>query len=211
MGSSRRFTLFVLTLLATALSLSDPSEKPHQQIPDLQEYKHQVLARLVDEALSGDADVILENELEVLESSDTVTPQRINFASGLAGATIAASNPEMTGAKGLLLPDADAYALSRCDAKKFVVIQLPEDVAIDEVLLTNEERYSSAVHQFRLTGSLKYPTTEWVVLGNFSAANVLGEQRFIISSKAFVRYLKMTWLSHFGTEFYCTLSRVQVR
>jgi len=81
----------------------------------------------------------------------------------------------------------------------------------DELLISNEERYSSAVRDFRVTGSLKYPAAEWIVLGNFTAENRFGDQRFSIGVKAFVRFIKVTWLNHYGSEFYCTWTRVQVR
>lgn len=179
---------------------------------DLNEYKSQLLARISEESsgvFEDDGEAVIETDDD--DDARDSPAHRTNFASSSLGASVMSANPEMTGPKSLLVGDADAYALSRCDAKKFVVIQLSEDVLVDELVISNEERYSSAVRELRATGSLKYPATEWVVLGNFTAANKLGEQRFPVTAKSFVRFLKLTWLSHYGAEFYCTWTRVQVR
>jgi hypothetical protein len=167
--------------------------------------------------LSRDPDTETEMEME-LEAPDGLSggaraPIRANFASQAAGAVIMGANPEMSGTSSLLSGDADSYALSRCDAKKWVVVQLSEDVIVDELVISNDEKYSSAVHHFRVLGSQKYPTSEWMVLGNFSAANMLGEQTYRILpafKQQFVRFLKINWLSHYGNEFYCTWSKVRV-
>lgn len=181
-------------------------------VADLNEYKSQLLARIYEESMGAaeeDGEAVIETDDD--DGVRDSPAHRTNFASSSLGASIMAANPEMTGPKSLLVGDVDAYALSRCDAKKFVVIQLSEDVLVDELVISNEERYSSAVRELRATGSQKYPATEWVVLGNFTAENRLGEQKFPVASKTFVRFLKLTWLSHYGAEFYCTWTRVQVR
>lgn len=140
--------------------------------------------------------------------------RRTNHASHDAGAAVIAASAEMTGVKSLLGGDADAYALSRCDAKKWVVIGLAEDLLVDALVLSNEEKYSSSVASFRLLGSAKFPAAEWFVLGNFSAARRLGEQAFLVTAPAarttYLRYLKVVWTAHHGSEFYCTWTRLRV-
>ena len=61
-----------------------------------------------------------------------------------------------------------------------------------------------------MLGSLVFPTDDWVKLGNFTVANVKHAQRFALDEPKWVRYLKLNLLSHYGTEFYCTLSVVEV-
>lgn len=163
----------------------------------------------------GVLEVAYDEDVEIIETEkegevDPSKQHRTNFASEAAGAVIMGSNPEMTGVGSLLAADGDSYALSRCDAKKFVTIGLSEDVMVDTLVLTNEEKYSSSVQHFRVLGSQKYPASEWVVLGNFTAANRLGEQSFPVAVKSWVRYVKISWLSHYGNEFYCTWTRVRV-
>merc|ERR1739843_9813 len=48
-------------------------------------------------------------------------------------------------------------------------------------------------------------------LGNFTADDVGGEQLFkLLEPAPWVRYVKLRFLAHFGSEFYCTLSLVRV-
>uniref|UniRef100_A0A2N9FXW5 SUN domain-containing protein n=1 Tax=Fagus sylvatica TaxID=28930 RepID=A0A2N9FXW5_FAGSY len=47
-------------------------------------------------------------------------------------------------------------------------------------------------------------------LGNFTALNVKHAQSFVLQEPKWVRYLKLNLLSHYGSEFYCTLSFVEV-
>jgi hypothetical protein len=58
-------------------------------------------------------------------------------------------------------------------------------------------------------GSTSYPVKEWMLLGNFRADEKQGEQRFEIDQVSWVRFLKFRFISHHGTEFYCTLSHVK--
>jgi hypothetical protein len=153
----------------------------------------------------------VEVETERENEGDAVSEQhRTNFASNAAGAVIMSANPEMTGVTSLLGDDSDHYALSRCDVKKFVILGLSEDVLVDTLILFNEEKYSSAVNHFKVLGAQKYPASEWIVLGNFSAENKLGAQSFPIAVRSWVRYIKVNWLSHYGHEFYCTWTRIRV-
>jgi hypothetical protein len=136
---------------------------------------------------------------------------RVNFASEAKGASIASYNPEMTGAASLLSAEHDSYALSPCSiSKKFVVVSLTEDATVDEIVISSQEKFSSTVKDFRVLGSLTFPTAEWVVLGNFSAEERLGEQSFSLSVKSWSRFIKVSWLSHHGSEFYCTWNRIRV-
>lgn len=48
------------------------------------------------------------------------------------------------------------------------------------------------------------------MLGNYTADNKLGDQRFSVKTRAYVRYLKLQWATHYGSEFYCTLTRIMV-
>ena len=50
---------------------------------------------------------------------------------------------------------------------------------------------------------------EWLLLGEFFAKDVWGEQVFDMQFPTTVRYVKILVLSHHGEEFYCTLSEVR--
>ena len=117
---SHRFFFVLATLQAlTAVNTHGaPEGGVAGVIPDLHEYKSQLLARISEDfAGSADADeAVIETDNDG-EVGDTPM-HRTNFAASSLGASIMAANSEMTAPKSLLVGDVDAYALSRCDAKK---------------------------------------------------------------------------------------------
>ncbi|XP_024031602.1 SUN domain-containing protein 4 [Morus notabilis] len=134
-----------------------------------------------------------------------------NYASASKGAKVLAFNKEAKGASNILGKDEDKYLRNPCSAEeKFVVIELSEETLVDSIEIANFEHYSSNLKDFELLGSLVYPTDEWVKLGEFRANNVKLAQRFVLSEPKWVRYLKLNLLSHYGSEFYCTLSVIEV-
>ncbi|KAL4379301.1 hypothetical protein GQ457_02G023860 [Hibiscus cannabinus] len=134
-----------------------------------------------------------------------------NYASASKGAKVLTYNKEAKGASNILGRDEDKYLRNPCSAEeKFVVIELSEETLVDTIEIANFEHYSSNVKQFELLGSLVFPTDVWTNLGNFTAANVKLAQRFVLQEPKWVRYLKLNLLSHYGSEFYCTLSVIEV-
>uniref|UniRef100_A0A7N0U9A1 SUN domain-containing protein n=1 Tax=Kalanchoe fedtschenkoi TaxID=63787 RepID=A0A7N0U9A1_KALFE len=137
--------------------------------------------------------------------------EEYNYASASKGAKILAYNKESKGAENILSKDKDKYLRNPCSVDdKFVVIELSEETLVDTIMLANFEHYSSNLKDFELLGSKVYPTETWVKLGNFTAGNVKHEQRFTLQDPKWVRYLKLKLLNHYGSEFYCTLSVVEV-
>ncbi|XP_021281113.1 uncharacterized protein slp1 isoform X2 [Herrania umbratica] len=134
-----------------------------------------------------------------------------NYASAMKGAKVVAHNKEAKGANNILGKDHDKYLRNPCSAEgKFVVIELADETLVDAVKIANFEHYSSNFKEFKLSGSLNYPTEIWSPLGKFVAANVKQIQTFKLSEPKWLRYLKLNLLSHYGSEFYCTLSAVEV-
>ncbi|GAB4845088.1 hypothetical protein Ancab_038494 [Ancistrocladus abbreviatus] len=134
-----------------------------------------------------------------------------NYASAGKGAKVLAFNKEAKGAANILGNDKDKYLRNPCSAEeKFVIIELSEETLVDTIEIANFEHYSSNLKDFEILGSLVYPTDSWVELGNLTAGNVKHAQRFALSEPKWVRYLKLNFLSHYGSEFYCTLSSIEV-
>lgn len=134
-----------------------------------------------------------------------------NFASASKGAKLLAANKEAKGAPNILGKDMDKYLRNPCSAEeKFVVIELSEETLVDTIETANLEHHSSNLREFEVLGSLVYPTDSWMLLGNFTAKNIKQSQRFLLKEHKWVRYLKLNFLSHYGSEFYCTLNTVQV-
>jgi hypothetical protein len=134
-----------------------------------------------------------------------------NYALASKGAKVLTFNKEAKGASNILGTDTDKYLRNPCSAEdKYVVIELSEETLVDTIEMANFEHYSSNLKDFQLLGSLVYPTDTWVTLGNFTAANMRHAQRFVLQEPKWVRYMKLKLLSHYGSEFYCTLSAVEV-
>lgn len=133
-----------------------------------------------------------------------------NYASASKGAKVLAHNKEAKGAGNILEKDEDMYLRNPCSVGKFVVIELSEETLVDAVNIANLEHYSSNFRDFVLLGSLSYPTEAWIPMGNFTADNVKHAQRFTLSEPMWVRYMRLNFVSHYGSEFYCTLSFLEV-
>ncbi|VVA27539.1 PREDICTED: SUN domain-containing [Prunus dulcis] len=134
-----------------------------------------------------------------------------NYASASKGAKVVAHNKEAKGASNILGKDHDKYLRNPCSVGgKFVIVELAEETLVDAVKIANFEHYSSNFKEFELSGSLSYPADAWSPLGNFVAANVKHAQTFKLTEPKWVRYLKLDLLSHYGSEFYCTLSVLEV-
>ncbi|KAH9330601.1 hypothetical protein KI387_002709, partial [Taxus chinensis] len=134
-----------------------------------------------------------------------------NYAAASKGAKILSHNREAKGIQNILDRDKDKYLRNPCSAEdKFVVIELSEETLVDTIVIADFEHYSSKLKQFELLSSLVYPTDDWVLLGNFFPDNVKHAQRFTLEEPKWARYLKLRFLSHYGTEFFCTLSKVEV-
>ncbi|PIN05434.1 hypothetical protein CDL12_22028 [Handroanthus impetiginosus] len=134
-----------------------------------------------------------------------------NYASASKGAKVVAHNKEAKGASNILGKDHDKYLRNPCSVEgKFFIIELEDETLVDAVKIANFEHYSSNFKDFELSGSLVYPTETWNLLGSLVAANVKHAQCFKLPEPKWVRYLKVNLLSHYGSEFYCTLSVVEV-
>ncbi|KAL8153876.1 hypothetical protein V2J09_011636, partial [Rumex salicifolius] len=136
---------------------------------------------------------------------------KYNYVSSGKGAKVLDFNKECKGASHILVKDKDKYLRNPCSAEeKFVVMELSEETLVSTVQIANFEHYSSNLKEFEILGSLVYPTDSWVKLGSFTAENVKHAQMFPLPEPKSVRYLKLDLLSHYGSEFYCTLSSIEV-
>ncbi|EPS64681.1 hypothetical protein M569_10099, partial [Genlisea aurea] len=134
-----------------------------------------------------------------------------NYASASKGAKVLSSNKDAKGAFNILNRDKDKYLRNPCSAEeKFVVMELSEETLVDAFEIANLEHHSSNFKDLELLGSAIYPTDSWFSLGSFTATNVKLAQRFVLPEPKWTRYLKLNLLNHYGSEFYCTLSFLEV-
>ncbi|KAI5054948.1 hypothetical protein GOP47_0030093 [Adiantum capillus-veneris] len=134
-----------------------------------------------------------------------------NYASEVKGAKILASNKEAKGASNILNGDKDKYLHIPCSTpNKHVILELSEETLVVTIAIANHEFYSSNLRVFELWGSSVYPTDNWTNSGRFEAENVRTLQTFQLNDPQWVRYLKLVMVSHYGSDFYCTISVLEV-
>nr|XP_043607486.1 SUN domain-containing protein 5 [Erigeron canadensis] len=134
-----------------------------------------------------------------------------NYASASKGAKVVAHNKEANGASNILGLDHDKYLRNPCSVvDKYVIIELAEETLVDAVKIANFEHHSSNFKQFSLSGSLVFPAETWYPLGTFVAVNVKHHQYFKLPEPKWARYMKLNLVSHYGSEFYCTLNLFEV-
>eukprot|EP00698_Gefionella_okellyi_P012002 TRINITY_DN3208_c0_g1_i3.p2 TRINITY_DN3208_c0_g1~~TRINITY_DN3208_c0_g1_i3.p2 ORF type:complete len:549 (+),score=111.34 TRINITY_DN3208_c0_g1_i3:3079-4725(+) len=135
---------------------------------------------------------------------------RFNFASFDCGAKILGASSEAEHASAILTEDRDKYLLTPCNAVKWVVLALCEEILTETIAIANFEFYSSMFKDFQVLGSQTYPTEQWAVLGTFRAKNQREVQEFELTRPAWVRYIKLRFITHHGSEYICPVSLVRV-
>jgi len=90
---------------------------------------------------------------------------------------------------------------------------MQEDIWIDTLVLANYEFFSSMIRTFRVSVSDRYPVKmdKWKDAGMYEARNSRDIQAFLIENpQIWARYIRIEFLSHYGSEYYCPLSLVRV-
>lgn len=148
------------------------------------------------------------------KDAGTTCKERFNYASFDCAATVLKTNPECSGSSSILIENKDSYMLNECRAKdKFLILELCDDILVDTIVLANYEFFSSIFRTFRVSVSDRYPVKadKWKELGIFEAKNTRAVQAFAVENPLiWARYLKIEFLTHYGSEFYCPLSLVRV-
>jgi len=168
------------------------------------------------------------NEKKIDQSKQASTEKHdeilVNYAHKNSGATVISSSKALEGTSNVLVGDRDKYAIVPCDNLKndklWAIIALPEDILLKSISLANYERYSSSIASFQLFGSTQIPGKEeqqqedrgvWADLGVYEVTDRSNaEHEFKVRKPAWVRYVKFVFLSHYGVEFYCTVSQLKI-
>uniref|UniRef100_A0A0N5AMJ0 SUN domain-containing protein n=1 Tax=Syphacia muris TaxID=451379 RepID=A0A0N5AMJ0_9BILA len=137
-----------------------------------------------------------------------------NYASKECGAKVLFSNAEAENRNAILNEkEADDYMRNPCERaqQKWVIFELCETIQPTKLEIANFELFSSSPKEFRILGSERYPSNDWISLGDFTAEDTRNIQRFQISSNhVYVKFIRLELLTHYGREHYCTLSLVRV-
>ncbi|KAK3681187.1 hypothetical protein LTR37_020952 [Vermiconidia calcicola] len=168
--------------------------------------QHQAAYRGTEGAASGqDAP---KSQTSRSKDAGKTCKERTNYASFDCAATMLKNNPEF------LVENKDSYMLNICSAQnKFFIVELCNDILIDTVVLANYEFFSSIFRHFRVSVSDRYPVKidKWRELGTFEARNTRDVQAFLIEHpQIWARYLRIEFLTHYGSEYYCPVSLLRV-
>ncbi|CAG8459360.1 5098_t:CDS:2 [Paraglomus brasilianum] len=110
--------------------------------------------------------------------------------------------------------DKDQYMLNECDAGKFVVVELCNDILIDTIVLANFEFFSSTFKHFRISANNEHPPRKerpWRLLGEYKAENTRELQVFKVKDPLlWARYIRIDFVSHYGRQFFCPVSLLRV-
>lgn len=144
----------------------------------------------------------------------TTCKERFNYASFDCAANVLKTNPEAKSPNTILVENKDSYMLNVCSAKeKFIVLELCNDILVDTIVLANFEFFSSTFRTFRVSVSDRYPVKadKWKLIGTYEARNTRGIQAFLVEDPIiWARYVRVDFLTHYGTEFYCPISLVRI-
>jgi hypothetical protein len=162
-----------------------------------------------------------EKQAETLPSDELASlKHRWNFASLDCAAVVHRTNPSAKFASSILSEKKDRYMLSPCPSAQgepqFVIIELCDEIKIDTLVLANFEFFSRMFKRFKVhvSRNLNGGDDEWLDIGSFRARNVRGLQVFKTPEPAgdarFFRYIRIDFLEHYGSEYYCPLSLVRV-
>ncbi|PHH69177.1 hypothetical protein CDD82_7949 [Ophiocordyceps australis] len=168
-----------------------------------------------DESLGDDSD-LAHGDTGVHRSRDAgkTCKERFSYSSFDAGATMLKTAPGAKNARAILIENKDSYMLLECAApSKYIIVELSDDILIDTIVLANFEFFSSMIRHFRVSVSDRYPVKadKWRELGTFEARNSRDLQPFLVENpQMWAKYLRIDFLTHYGTEYYCPVSLLRV-
>ncbi|PHH58755.1 hypothetical protein CDD81_4666 [Ophiocordyceps australis] len=173
------------------------------------EYKH-------DDQGLGDDSNLAHSDAGIRRSRDAgkTCKERFSYSSFDAGATMLKTAPGAKNARAILVENKDSYMLLECAApSKYIIVELSDDILIDTIVLANFEFFSSMIRHFRVSVSDRYPVKadKWRELGTFEARNSRDLQPFLVENpQMWAKYLRIDFLTHYGTEYYCPVSLLRV-
>ncbi|XP_039280638.1 uncharacterized protein LOC111045445 isoform X2 [Nilaparvata lugens] len=140
-------------------------------------------------------------------------PLKKNYASPECGAKVVATNPEASSVWAVLSSSRDEYLLNSCSNKIWFVVELCEAIQPEKIELANFELFSSILREFSVSVSLRHPSRDWSQAGAFEAREVRTIQSFALAPQpqaTFVKYIRVEFHSHYGSEHYCPVSLFRV-
>ena len=142
-------------------------------------------------------------------------PKQKNYASADCGAKIVATNPECRNAGGILNENRDDYMLNKCSLEAmWVTVELCDYIQVQSIELSVHELFSSLPENFTISLDDRRGVTPetWQPPTLFTAKNVRGVQTFRVplAEQYHARFVRLSFLSHYGSEHYCPLTTLRV-
>ena len=155
------------------------------------------------------------NSVELSPSGHETPPKQKNYASADCGAKIIARNPESRNAGGILNENRDDYMLNKCSLEAvWVTVELCDYIQVLSIELAVHELFSSLPENFSISLSLQggVKPEDWLPPTLFAAKNVRGDQTFRVpaAEQHHARFVKLTFMSHYGSEHYCPITTLRV-
>lgn len=120
------------------------------------------------------------------------------------------SSAKIKSINSILDDSVDKYMYTEEKLPIKIVIGLNEEIAIESIIITSMEMYSSITKQFSVDGKFSMEDSKWVPLGLFTAQNQFGPQQFFTERKI-VRYIRIKVRSAYGAWSYFTLTQVKIK
>ena len=155
------------------------------------------------------------NSVELNSNGHETPPKQKNYASADCGAKIVARNPESRNAGGILNENRDDYMLNKCSLEAvWVIVELCDYIQVLSIELAVHELFSSLPENFSISLSLQggVKPEDWLPPTMFAAKNVRGDQSFRVpaAEQHHARFVKLTFVSHYGSEHYCPITTLRV-
>jgi hypothetical protein len=200
LGDDAEIDLDFAGFTAQRPDVAPPSQNARSKLDSEGAYKEEATAPVTTKLRSKDA--------------GTTCKERFNYASFDCAATVLKTNPQAKGSSAVLSENKDRYMLNECSAdNKFLILELCNDIYIDTIVLANFEFFSSIFRTFRVSVSDRYPikAEKWKTLGSFEARSSREVQAFLVENPLiWARYLRIEFLTHYGSEYYCPVSLIRV-
>ncbi|KAG8768413.1 hypothetical protein FRC12_005577 [Ceratobasidium sp. 428] len=140
---------------------------------------------------------------------------RYNYAALDCSARVHSSHKSMKSAGSILSSKKDKYMLAPCSAdKKYVVVELCDEIRVDTVQLANFEFFSGVFKDITITLSRTADVDSLgsEIMGVYEAKNVRSVQTFRPFNRphAFYRFIRIEFRTHYGKEYFCPISLLRV-
>ncbi|KAG9076899.1 hypothetical protein FS749_011253 [Ceratobasidium sp. UAMH 11750] len=121
----------------------------------------------------------------------------------------------MKSTTSILSSKKDKYLLAPCSAeKKYVVVELCDEIRVDTVQLANFEFFSGVFKDITITLSrtANIDPAGSEIIGVYEAKNVRSVQTFRPFNRphAFYRFIRIDFRTHYGKEYFCPVSLLRV-